>query len=157
MVGREVFCCACPCCQFAPAPDGGPLAGYLPSITLLLVLGPQLFGHLPLPVITLILTGILVPFTHYLVFPLIERLSGGWVRFPAQHGRAHHRTALVVWAVTYPLITAVLTLELALFHGALPIPFSTLVVTLIAVPLQSLVLLPAVMPRARGWIMDGQH
>ncbi len=87
----------------------GRWLGIYPSITaLLLLLGPFLLGKLPTPLVTLILTGLLVPFTHYLVFPLIERLSRGWVRFPAQHGPAHHRAALVVWAVTWPLITLVL-------------------------------------------------
>lgn len=134
----------------------GRWLGIYPSITLLLLaLGPLLFGHLPTPIITLLLTAILVPLTHYLVFPLIERLTGGWVLFPAQHGRAHHRTAIVVWAVTYPLITLVLLAVLALLHGKTPIPFLTLIVTLIAVPLQSLVLLPAIMPKVRPWILNG--
>lgn len=134
----------------------GRWLGIYPSITLLLLaLGPLLFGHLPTPIITLLLTAILVPLTHYLVFPLIERLSGGWVRFPAQHGQAHHRTAIVVWAVTYPQITLVLLTVLALLHGKTPIPVLTLIVTLIAVPLQSLVLLPAIMPKVRPWILNG--
>lgn len=127
-----------------------------PTITLLLLgLGPLLFGRFPTPVITLILTGILVPLTHYFVYPLVERLTGGWVRFPAQHGPAHHRTAIVVWAVTYPLITLVLLFVLHLLHGKTPIPLLTLAVTLIAIPIQSLVLLPALMPRVRGWIQQG--
>lgn len=131
----------------------GRWLGIYPAITaLLLVLGPYLLGKLPLPLTTLILTAILVPLTHYLVFPLVERLLGGWVRFPAQHGPAHHRTAIVVWAVTWPLITLVLLLVLSLLHGKVPIPLLTLAVTLTAVPLQSLVLLPAVMPRMMGWI-----
>lgn len=134
----------------------GRWLGIYPAITaLLLVLGPYLLGKLPLPLTTLILTAILVPLTHYLVFPLVERLLGGWVRFPALHGPAHHRTALVVWAVTWPLITLVLLLVLSLLHGKVPIPLMTLAVTLIAVPLQSLVLLPAVMPRMMGWIRGG--
>lgn len=134
----------------------GRWLGIYPSITLLLlVLGPLLFGQLPTPLITLLLTAILVPLTHYIVFPLIERLLGGWVRFPALHGPAHHRTALVVWAVTYPLITLVLSTVLALLKGTLPIPVLTLIVTLIAVPLQSLVLLPAIMPKVRPWLLNG--
>ena len=127
-----------------------------PSITLLLlILGPLLLGHLPTPVITLILTGILVPLTHYLVYPLVERFTNGWVVFPAQHGPAHHRTAVVVWAVTYPLITLVLLAVLHFLHGKTPIPLLTLAVTMIAIPLQSLLLLPAIMPRVRGWIQQG--
>ncbi len=130
----------------------GRWLGIYPAITtLLLVLGPYLLSKLPLPLTTLIPTAILVPLTHYLVFPLVERLLGSWVRFPAQHGPAHHRTAIVVWA----LITSVL-LVLSLLHGKVPIPLLTLAVTLIAVPLQSLVLLPALMPRTRGWIVGRQ-
>ncbi len=127
--------------------------GIYPSITvMLLLLGPYLLGKIPTPLITLILTALLVPLTHYLVFPLIERLSRHWVIFPVQQGHAHHRMAVVIWAVTYPLITVVLLLVLTVMHGQPPIPLLTFIVTIIAVPLQSLVLLPAVIPRVIGWI-----
>ncbi|WP_291430261.1 hypothetical protein [Deinococcus sp.] len=127
--------------------------GIYPTITaLLLLLGPVLLGHLPTPLISLLLTALLVPITQYVVFPLIERLSAGRVRFPVLNGPARHRTALVVWAVTYPLITLVLLVILPLLAGHVPIPVLTLVVTLIAVPVQSLVLLPRILPLARPWI-----
>ncbi|MGM9322824.1 hypothetical protein [Deinococcus aquaticus] len=149
-----------------PAPVPGPAvpsslrrltvarwAGIYPTITaLLLLLGPALIGHLPTPLISLLLTALLVPLTQYVVFPLIERLSAGRVRFPVLHGPARHRTALVVWAVTYPLITLVLLIMLPLLAGRVPIPVLTLIVTLIAVPVQSLVLLPRILPLARPWI-----
>ena len=132
----------------------GRWLGIYPTITaLLLILGPTLLGHYPTPLIALLLTALLVPMTHYLVFPLVERLSGGWVRFPSLHGAAHHRVALLVWAVTYPLITAVLLLVLPILAGRVPIPVLTLVVTLIAVPVQSLLILPRLMPRAMPWIL----
>ena len=131
--------------------------GIYPAITLLLlVLGPLLLGRVPTPVSALILTAILVPLTQFVVFPLVERLTGGrWVRFPVLHGRARYRMALVVWACTYPLITAVLLATLPALLGRVPLPVVTLVVTLIAVPLQSLVVLPRVMPLALDWIREG--
>lgn len=131
--------------------------GIYPAITLLLtLLGPLLLGRVPTPLSALILTAILVPLTQFVVFPLVERLTGGhWVRFPVLHGPARYRTALVVWACTYPLITAVLLATLPLLLGRVPLPVVTLVVTLIAVPLQSLVVLPRVMPRAARWIRGG--
>lgn len=128
-------------------------AGIYVTITaLLLVLGPLLLGRLPTPLTALILTGLLVPATHYVVFPLIERLSAGRVRFPVLHGAARHRTAIVIWAVTYPLITAVLSMVLPLLAGRVPIPLLTLIVTVIAVPVQSTILLPRALPLARPWI-----
>jgi len=136
----------------------GRWLGIYPSITaLLLLLGPYLLGRYPTPLIALLLTALLIPITHHVVFPLVERLTGGWVRFPALHGAAHHRVALLVWAVTYPLITAVLLVVLPVLAGRAPIPVITLVVRLIAVPIQSLVILPRLMPRARPWILSAQR
>lgn len=113
----------------------GRWLGIYPSITaLLLLLGPYLLGHSPTPLLALLLTALLVPMTHYVVFALVERLTGGWVRFPALPGAAHHRVALLVWAVTYPLITAVLLVVLPVLAGRAPIPLITRAVTLIAVP-----------------------
>ncbi|UBV43903.1 hypothetical protein LAJ19_06735 [Deinococcus taeanensis] len=136
----------------------GRWLGIYPSITaLLLVLGPFLLGRFPTPLIALLLTAVLVPLTHYVMFPLVEHLTRGWVRFPALLGAAHHRVALLVWAVTYPLITAVLLLVLPVLAGHTPVPVITLVVTLIAVPLQSLLILPRLMPRALPWILGAQR
>ncbi|WP_309570056.1 hypothetical protein [Deinococcus sp.] len=110
-------------------------AGIYVTITaLLLALGQVLLGRLPTLVTALILTGLLVLATHSLSFPVIEGLSAGRVRFPVLHGAARHRTALVIWAVTYPLITAVLLIVLPLLAGRVPIPLLTLIVMVIAVP-----------------------
>jgi antibiotic biosynthesis monooxygenase (ABM) superfamily enzyme len=54
--------------------------GIYPLITtLLLVLGPFLLGKLPVPAVTLILTGILVPTMTYVVMPLMLKVTGDWV------------------------------------------------------------------------------
>ncbi|MHA0041140.1 hypothetical protein [Deinococcus sp. PEB2-63] len=50
-----------------------------------------------------------------------------------------------------------LLVVLPVLAGRAPIPLITLVVTLIAVPIQSLVILPRLMPRARPWILGVQR
>ena len=103
----------------------------------------------------LLLTAALVPLTGYIVFPLLAYASAGWVNLPAPRGAAGRRTLLITWLVTYPLITLVLGTVLALSARSWPLPLTTLVVTLLAVPLQGLVLLPRIMPRAASWIQGG--
>jgi antibiotic biosynthesis monooxygenase (ABM) superfamily enzyme len=50
-----------------------------PSITLVqLLIGKQIIG-LPLPLRTLILTGILVPLMVYVLLPLLRKFLGSWL------------------------------------------------------------------------------
>ena len=127
---------------------------YITITAALLALWPWL-AALPLPLTTLLLTAALVPLTGYIVFPLLAYASAGWVNLPAPRGAAGRRTLLITWLVTYPLITLVLGTVLALSARSWPLPLTTLVVTLLAVPLQGLVLLPRIMPRAASWIQGG--
>jgi antibiotic biosynthesis monooxygenase (ABM) superfamily enzyme len=61
-----------------------------PIITgLLLALGPIILGHLPIPVVTLILSVTLVLLMTFIVMPLLTRVFRPWLqRKPAGHGVA---------------------------------------------------------------------
>lgn len=126
-----------------------------PTITLVLwALGPVLFGHLPLAAVALIATLIVVPSVHYVLLPGLGRRVGNWVTVPALRGTARHRMGLVLWLGTYPVITlALLVLSPALL-GRVPLPVMTLIITLIAVPLISLVVLPRLVKVLRPWIFS---
>ena len=55
--------------------------GLYPTITTVLwLLLPTLLEHFPLPVITLIVTAIVVPLMGYVVMPLVVRCCGAWLR-----------------------------------------------------------------------------
>ncbi|MFM1873235.1 MAG: hypothetical protein RL398_2657 [Planctomycetota bacterium] len=54
--------------------------GIWPTITLVLTFAlPELLPRFPLPVVTLIVTALVVPLMSYLVMPLLLRLFGPWV------------------------------------------------------------------------------
>lgn len=54
--------------------------GIYPTITsVLLVLMPVLLPRFPLPVVTLIVTAIVVPLMGYVVMPFLLRRFGDWV------------------------------------------------------------------------------
>lgn len=61
-----------------------------PIITvLLMVLGPIILGHLPIPVVTLILSITLVLLMTFIVMPLLTRAFRPWLqRRPTSHGVA---------------------------------------------------------------------
>lgn len=126
-----------------------------PTITLVLwALGPLLFGHLPLAAVTLIATLIVVPSVHYVLLPWLGRLVKGWVTVPTLSGRARHRMGLVLWLGTYPVITLALLVLLPALQGRVPLAMMTLIMTLIAVPLISLVVLPRLVKVSRPWIFS---
>jgi len=51
--------------------------GLYPTITIVLALiGPFVIGRFPLPVVTLIITGIVVPLMVYAIMPLMQRMHG---------------------------------------------------------------------------------
>ncbi len=52
-------------------------AAIWPLITLLLLLGEPLLSHLPLPLRTLALTGVLVPLMSFVVMPRLTRWAAG--------------------------------------------------------------------------------
>ena len=55
--------------------------GIWPTITTVLwLLLPHLLPHFPLPVVTLIVTAIVVPLMGYVVMPFLLRRFGSWVR-----------------------------------------------------------------------------
>lgn len=55
--------------------------GIWPTITLVLsLLLPVLLPRLPLPLITLIVTALVVPLMGYVVMPTLLRFFGAWVR-----------------------------------------------------------------------------
>jgi antibiotic biosynthesis monooxygenase (ABM) superfamily enzyme len=55
--------------------------GIYPTITLVLwLLLPTLLEHFALPVITLIVTAIVVPLMSYVVMPTLLKLFGEWTR-----------------------------------------------------------------------------
>lgn len=54
--------------------------GIWPTITgVLALLLPALLERFPLPVVTLIVTALVVPLMGYVVMPLLLRLFAGWV------------------------------------------------------------------------------
>lgn len=54
--------------------------GIYPTITLVLwLLLPSLMGRFPLPVVTLIITAIVVPLMSYVVMPFLVRRFGEWL------------------------------------------------------------------------------
>ena len=69
----------------APQPPRWKLAllnwlGIYPLITLiLLIVGPFLFGVIPIPLLTLIITLVLVPLMSYVVMPFLRRRFAGWL------------------------------------------------------------------------------
>ncbi|WP_216329335.1 hypothetical protein [Deinococcus aestuarii] len=124
-----------------------------PTITLVLwLLGPLLFGRLPLAVVTLVATLIVVPSVHYVLLPRLGRLLGDWVTVPTLRGTARHRMGLVLWLGSYPVITLALLMLSPALLGRVPLPIMTLCVTLIAVPLVSLVVLPRLVQVLRPWM-----
>ncbi len=50
-----------------------------PAITLLTYLIGDLIKNLPLPLKTLIMTGILVPLMVFVLLPLLRKLMGNWL------------------------------------------------------------------------------
>lgn len=55
--------------------------GIWPTITTVLwVMLPILLPRFPLPVVTLIVTAMVVPLMGYVVMPFLMRRFGGWVR-----------------------------------------------------------------------------
>ncbi len=50
-----------------------------PSITLVQILIGKQLTNLPLPLRTLIMTGILVPLMVYVLLPLFRKLLGNWL------------------------------------------------------------------------------
>jgi antibiotic biosynthesis monooxygenase (ABM) superfamily enzyme len=54
--------------------------GIYPTITTVLtILSPFVFGKLPIPAITLIVTLIVVPTMTYVIMPLLLKRFGAWV------------------------------------------------------------------------------
>jgi antibiotic biosynthesis monooxygenase (ABM) superfamily enzyme len=51
-----------------------------PSITLLFLVFGDVLLRLPVPVRTLVLTGVLVPLMVFVLLPLLQRLFAGWLR-----------------------------------------------------------------------------
>jgi antibiotic biosynthesis monooxygenase (ABM) superfamily enzyme len=51
-----------------------------PTITLLLELGGPLINNWPLPLRTLVLTGIAVPMMVFVLLPVLQRAFAGWLR-----------------------------------------------------------------------------
>ncbi len=51
-----------------------------PSITLLFLLFGDLLLQLPVPLRTLVLTGVLVPLMVFVLLPLLQRLFAAWLR-----------------------------------------------------------------------------
>ena len=62
-----------------------------------------------------------------------------------------HKTALLTWAVIYPLITGLL-FALDPLMGHLGLPLRTLLVTLIVVPLMVYVVMPFARRRLQRWL-----
>jgi hypothetical protein len=50
-----------------------------PAITLLTYLIGDLIKNLPLPIKTLIMTGILVPLMVFVLLPILRKLMGNWL------------------------------------------------------------------------------
>ena len=51
-----------------------------PSITLQVLLFGEALARLPLPLRTLVMTGILVPLMVFVLLPLLQKVLGGWLR-----------------------------------------------------------------------------
>ena len=56
-----------------------------PAITLLLLLVQDLLAPFPVPLRTLLLTGLLVPLMTYLLMPAVTRMLRGWL-YPTASG-----------------------------------------------------------------------
>lgn len=65
------------------------------------------------------------------------------------------RTTLVTWVVVYPLITSLL-LILEPFVGSWPLPFRTLLLSAIMVPLMVLWAMPFAMARFSSFLKPGE-
>ncbi len=71
--------------QTQPRPNRHKMAlltwvGIWPLITTILwLLLPTLLAHFPLPVVTLIVTGMVVPLMSYVVMPALIRMVGPWL------------------------------------------------------------------------------
>lgn len=124
-----------------------------PTITLVLTLiGPFMFGKLPTFEVALIATLLVVPTVHYLLMPLFRTLFRNWVTVPALKGKPNHKMAFALWLGTYPTITVLLYLLLPVLFGHVALSVLTLIVTLIAVPTISLVIMPRLVKGMKGWI-----
>ena len=63
--------------------------GIYPTITVVLwLLLPVLLEYCPLPVMTLVVTGIVVPLMGYVVMPLMTKRFSSWIYAPARRRRA---------------------------------------------------------------------
>lgn len=128
--------------------------GVYPTITLIMVsITPKMLGHLPIPVVTFLASALLIPITHYIVFPLVEQVLKKWVQFPVTTQQARHKMAVLQWLITYPLFTATLVLLFPYLAGRIPLPAITLLVSLIVVSTQSFVIMPLLYPRIRNWMV----
>ena len=66
--------------------------GIYPTITVVLwLLLPVLLEYCPLPVMTLVVTGIVVPLMGYVVMPLMTKRFSSWIYAPARRRRAAAR------------------------------------------------------------------
>jgi antibiotic biosynthesis monooxygenase (ABM) superfamily enzyme len=68
-------------------------------------------------------------------------------------GTNRHRTALLTWAVVYPLVTGLLAV-LDPFIGSLAMPIRTLVLTAIMVPVMVYLAMPIVTSRLADWMAE---
>lgn len=64
-----------------------------------------------------------------------------------------HRTAILTWAVVYPLITTLLAVLEPLL-GGLPMPLRTLILTVIMVPAMVYLAMPLANRVAARWMED---
>lgn len=127
-----------------------------PTITLLLLaVAHWLVKDCPLWQATIFLTGIVSVLTHFLLSPLVSLLLQRWVFLPSFRGLGQGsdlRACFIFWAMTYPLVTLILAVTLHFLGGKAPLAVITLIVTAIAMPLQSLVMAPRIIPLAMPWI-----
>lgn len=121
------------------------LAIYLTITLVLWWLGPHLFERLPTYIFSLIVTLIVVPAVHYVVLPIMSRITHPWIEMPKLKRVIWHKMAFIFWCSTYPVITVLLYAMPRSLQSQLPLPTLTFLITIIAVPVISYLVLPRIL------------
>lgn len=117
---------------------------YLTITFVLWWLGPNLFERLPTYIFALIVTLIVVPAVHYVVLPMMSRITHPWVEVPKLKGVVLHKAAFIFWCSSYPVITVLLYVIPRSLQRQLPLSALTFFITIIAVPVISYLVLPRI-------------